>query len=156
MVRFPGEASNDPSEEAALAAFGRYAGPATLILSSLADGTKHGYALTKDIEAFAAVRLAPRTLYEALARLELRGLDGAGSPALTALDLGCEPASTSGSPLSSAAVGRSPEAREGFGALARGARDWRDSALALPAVVSPSAVLRRRRVRPVEATSVSQ
>jgi len=74
VVRFPGEASNDPSEQAALAAFGRYAGPATLILSSLADGTKHGYALTKDIEAFAAVRLAPRTLYEALARLELRGL----------------------------------------------------------------------------------
>jgi DNA-binding PadR family transcriptional regulator len=53
---------------------GRYAGPATLILSSLADGTKHGYALTKDIEAFAAVRLAPGTLYEALARLERQGL----------------------------------------------------------------------------------
>ena len=27
--------------------------PATLILSSLADGPKHGYALTKDIEGFA-------------------------------------------------------------------------------------------------------
>jgi DNA-binding PadR family transcriptional regulator len=55
-------------------AFGRYAGPATLILSSLAEGTKHGYALTKDIEAFAGVRLAPGTLYEALARLNARGL----------------------------------------------------------------------------------
>jgi DNA-binding PadR family transcriptional regulator len=58
----------------ALAAFGRYAGPATLILSSLADGAKHGYALTKDIEAFAGVRLAPGTLYEALSRLEGQGL----------------------------------------------------------------------------------
>jgi DNA-binding PadR family transcriptional regulator len=59
---------------ATLATFGRYAGPATLILSSLAAGTKHGYALTKDIEAFAAIRIAPGTLYEALARLERQGL----------------------------------------------------------------------------------
>lgn len=59
---------------AALGGFGRYAGPATLILSSLADGPKHGYALTKDIEAFAGVRLAPGTLYEALVRLEGQGL----------------------------------------------------------------------------------
>jgi DNA-binding PadR family transcriptional regulator len=56
-----------------LGTFGRYAGPATLILSSLADGEKHGYALTKDIEDFAGVRLAPGTLYEALARLEGQG-----------------------------------------------------------------------------------
>ncbi len=58
----------------ALGSFGRYAGPATLILSSLAAGPKHGYALTKDIEAFAQVRLAPGTLYEALSRLESQGL----------------------------------------------------------------------------------
>lgn len=53
---------------------GRFAAPATLILSSLAEGPKHGWALTKDIEAFAAVRLAPGTLYEALNRLEGLGL----------------------------------------------------------------------------------
>jgi DNA-binding PadR family transcriptional regulator len=58
----------------ALSALGRSAGSATLILSSLADGAKHGYALTKDIEAFAGVRLAPGTLYEALSRLEGQGL----------------------------------------------------------------------------------
>ncbi|HEX3873845.1 MAG TPA: PadR family transcriptional regulator [Solirubrobacteraceae bacterium] len=74
MVRFPTTGGDEPDKPAGLAAFGRYAGPATLILSSLADGTKHGYALTKDIEAFAAVRLAPGTLYEALARLERQGL----------------------------------------------------------------------------------
>ncbi len=68
----PGEVAQAPSE--ALGTFGRYAGPATLILSSLADGAKHGYALTKDIEAFAGVRLAPGTLYEALSRLENQGL----------------------------------------------------------------------------------
>ena len=61
--------STDP-----LAALGRYSGPATLILSSLAGGEKHGYALTKDIEQFAGVRLAPGTMYEALARLEGQGL----------------------------------------------------------------------------------
>jgi DNA-binding PadR family transcriptional regulator len=53
---------------------GRLAGPASLILSSLAEGPKHGWALTKDIEAFATVRLAPGTLYEALNRLEGLGL----------------------------------------------------------------------------------
>jgi DNA-binding PadR family transcriptional regulator len=63
-----------PDDDKSLAGFGRYAGPATLILSSLADGTKHGYALTRDIEAFAGVRLAPGTLYEALARLDAQGL----------------------------------------------------------------------------------
>src|ERR1019366_9505277 len=57
-----------------LSALGRYSGPATLVLSSLADGPKHGYALTKDIEAFAGVHLAPGTLYEALSRLEGQGL----------------------------------------------------------------------------------
>ena len=57
-----------------LVTFGRYAGPATLILSSLAGGAKHGYALTKDIEQFSGVRLAPGTLYEALSRLEGQGL----------------------------------------------------------------------------------
>ena len=63
-----------PGDRSGLAGFGRYAGPATLILSSLADGPKHGYALTKDVEEFAGVRLAPGTLYEALARLESQGM----------------------------------------------------------------------------------
>ena len=53
-----------------LATLGRYAGPATLILSSLAGGAKHGYALMQDIEAFAGVTLRPGTLYGALSRLE--------------------------------------------------------------------------------------
>ena len=52
----------------------RNAGTAFLILSSLADGEKHGYSLTKDVEGFAGVRIAPGTLYEALARLEGMGL----------------------------------------------------------------------------------
>lgn len=57
-----------------LGELGRYAGPATLILASLAEGEKHGYGLTKDIADFAGVRLAPGTLYEALSRLERQGL----------------------------------------------------------------------------------
>jgi DNA-binding PadR family transcriptional regulator len=68
------------ADGAGLAGFGRYAGPATLILSSLAGGPKHGYALTKDVEEFARVRLAPGTLYEALARLEAQGLIEALEP----------------------------------------------------------------------------
>ena len=57
-----------------LAGLGRFAGPATLILSSLAAGSKHGYAITQDIEAFAGVKLQPGTLYGALTRLEHDGL----------------------------------------------------------------------------------
>jgi DNA-binding PadR family transcriptional regulator len=69
-----GDASSANDRQAELGTFGRYAGPATLILSSLAEGSKHGYALTKDIETFSGVRLAPGTLYEALSRLEKQGL----------------------------------------------------------------------------------
>ncbi|HEX7995612.1 MAG TPA: helix-turn-helix transcriptional regulator, partial [Streptosporangiaceae bacterium] len=66
-----GDAGRTRADEAgALETLGRSSGPASLILSSLADGPKHGYALTKDIEAFAGIRLAPGTLYEALSRLE--------------------------------------------------------------------------------------
>jgi DNA-binding PadR family transcriptional regulator len=53
---------------------GRFAEPGVLILASLADGPKHGYALIKDIEELAGARLGPGTLYAALSRLERRGL----------------------------------------------------------------------------------
>ena len=48
--------------------------PSVLILTSLASGAKHGYALTKDIAQFAGVELGPGTLYGAITRLEERGL----------------------------------------------------------------------------------
>ena len=67
-------AEKKAGEASGFGSFGRYAGPATLILSSLAEGPKHGYALTKDIERFAEIRIAPGTLYEALSRLEGQGL----------------------------------------------------------------------------------
>jgi len=54
--------------------FGRFAEPALLILISLAEGAKHGYAMTDDIEQIAGVRFGPGTLYGAIARLEGRGL----------------------------------------------------------------------------------
>lgn len=57
-----------------LSSLGRYSGPATLILASLASGPKHGYSLTKDIEGFAGIYLAPGTLYAALDRLVELGL----------------------------------------------------------------------------------
>src|SRR5665213_3210094 len=45
-----------------------------LILTSLASGPKHGYALIKDIESFAGIKMGPGTLYGALAKLEESGL----------------------------------------------------------------------------------
>ena len=58
-MRYIGERSNDP---------------ALLVMTSLADGPKHGYAITVDVEEFADVRLGPGTLYGALSRLESKGL----------------------------------------------------------------------------------
>jgi DNA-binding PadR family transcriptional regulator len=60
--------------ENSVAELGRNAGAAILVLSSLAGGDKHGYALVKDVEEFAGVHLPPGTLYQVLARLEGRGL----------------------------------------------------------------------------------
>ncbi|HEY4809936.1 MAG TPA: PadR family transcriptional regulator [Solirubrobacteraceae bacterium] len=48
--------------------------PQLLILSSLAEGPKHGYAITLDVLEMAGVKLGPGTLYGALSRLESRGL----------------------------------------------------------------------------------
>jgi DNA-binding PadR family transcriptional regulator len=46
---------------------------ALLVLSSLAQGDKHGYAMMVDIEAFSGTRLGAGTLYGAITRLEERG-----------------------------------------------------------------------------------
>jgi DNA-binding PadR family transcriptional regulator len=43
------------------------------VLSSLAEGDKHGYKIMQDVEAFAYVTLGPGTLYGAITRLEERG-----------------------------------------------------------------------------------
>jgi DNA-binding PadR family transcriptional regulator len=53
---------------------GRFAEPALLILVSLSDGPKHGYAIMTDVEAGTGRPMGPGTLYAALARLEERGL----------------------------------------------------------------------------------
>jgi DNA-binding PadR family transcriptional regulator len=45
-----------------------------LILTSLAEGPKHGYALIQDVRRFSGVQLGPGTLYGALDRLELLGM----------------------------------------------------------------------------------
>jgi DNA-binding PadR family transcriptional regulator len=45
-----------------------------LVLTSLAGGAKHGYALIRDIEDFAGVTMGPGTLYGCLAKLEQGGL----------------------------------------------------------------------------------
>jgi DNA-binding PadR family transcriptional regulator len=59
---------------APLPELGRFAEPALLILVSLSDGPKHGYAIMADVEAGTGRPLGPGTLYAALARLEERGM----------------------------------------------------------------------------------
>ncbi len=54
--------------------FGRFAEPALMVLISLAEAPKHGYAMTDDIERISGVRFGPGTLYGAITRLESRGL----------------------------------------------------------------------------------
>lgn len=57
-----------------LSDFGRFSDPSLLILSSLADGPKHGYGMMADIKTMTGVSLGPGTLYGALARLEKSSL----------------------------------------------------------------------------------
>src|SRR2546425_502477 len=45
-----------------------------LILTSLAGGAKHGYAMIEDIASITGVRLGPGTLYGAISRLEADGM----------------------------------------------------------------------------------
>jgi DNA-binding PadR family transcriptional regulator len=52
---------------------GRFADPSVLILTSLSDGPKHGYAIMTDVAGFSGVGMEPGTLYGALSRLERRG-----------------------------------------------------------------------------------
>ena len=60
-------------EKANLPEFGRFAEPALLILVSLSEGPKHGYAIMTDVEAGTGRPMGPGTLYAAVARLEARG-----------------------------------------------------------------------------------
>ena len=46
----------------------------TLVLSALADGPKHGYAINQAIEELTGARLGAGSLYGALTRLEAKGL----------------------------------------------------------------------------------
>ncbi|MFG1912025.1 PadR family transcriptional regulator [Kribbella sp. NPDC048928] len=46
----------------------------TLVLSALADGPKHGYAINLAIEELTGERLGAGSLYGALTRLEAKGL----------------------------------------------------------------------------------
>jgi DNA-binding PadR family transcriptional regulator len=48
--------------------------PPLLVLASLADGPKHGYAMIEDIQRMAGAELGPGTLYGAITRLEQEGL----------------------------------------------------------------------------------
>jgi DNA-binding PadR family transcriptional regulator len=64
----------------ALDELGRWSEPSLLVLSSLAGGDKHGYAMVSDIEEMASVHLGPGTLYGALSRLEEQGLIEALAP----------------------------------------------------------------------------
>jgi DNA-binding PadR family transcriptional regulator len=57
-----------------LSGLGRFSEPAVMVLVSLADGPKHGYAMQEDIEALTGTRPGPGTLYGAVRRLEDRGL----------------------------------------------------------------------------------
>ncbi|MEV4495164.1 PadR family transcriptional regulator [Micromonospora sp. DT201] len=55
-----------------LSELGRFSEPAVLIMISLAEGPKHGYAIQDDIAELAGERPGPGTLYGAIRRLEER------------------------------------------------------------------------------------
>ena len=55
--------------------------PGLLVLTSLAEGPKHGYAITRDVADQVGVTLGPGTLYGVISRLEERGMIRALPPA---------------------------------------------------------------------------
>ena len=71
-------ATSPPASD--VSAFGRYADPALVVMTSLSAGPRHGYAIIQDVEAMGGPRLRPGTLYAVLARLEERGLIEALEP----------------------------------------------------------------------------
>ncbi len=52
----------------------RWADPPLLVLASLADEPKHGYAITQDVAETMGVTLGAGTLYAVISRLEAQGL----------------------------------------------------------------------------------
>src|SRR5947208_10936607 len=57
---YHGQMQRRPSE---LSDLGRFEEPAVLILTSLVEEPRHGYAIVKDVEQVAGVHLGPGTLY---------------------------------------------------------------------------------------------
>src|ERR1700712_20853 len=55
------------------AGMGHYSDPPLLVLTSLANGPKHGHAMIEDIACLSGTRLGPGTLYGAISRLEKQG-----------------------------------------------------------------------------------
>jgi DNA-binding PadR family transcriptional regulator len=53
---------------------GPSADPELLILMSLTEGARHGYAVMQDIEQFSGIKLGPGTLYTAITRLVEKGM----------------------------------------------------------------------------------
>jgi DNA-binding PadR family transcriptional regulator len=53
---------------------GRFGEPGVLILLSVSDGPKHGYAMTESILAETGIHLGPGTLYGSLSKLVDRGM----------------------------------------------------------------------------------
>jgi DNA-binding PadR family transcriptional regulator len=52
----------------------RFGEPGVLVLLSLIDSPKHGYAITEDVLQQTGIRLGPGTLYGSLTKLVERGL----------------------------------------------------------------------------------
>lgn len=44
-----------------------------MVLASLAAGSKHGYAIARDVRALTGISIGPGTLYVVIARLERQG-----------------------------------------------------------------------------------
>ena len=51
-----------------------FSDPPMLVLTSLAEGPKHGHAMIEDIASLCGTHLGPGTLYGAIGRLEQQGL----------------------------------------------------------------------------------
>ncbi|HUY24239.1 MAG TPA: helix-turn-helix transcriptional regulator [Candidatus Saccharimonadales bacterium] len=73
MRRASPKAGSAAPLELPVSGLGRFTEQALLVLASLAAGSKHGYAIARDVRALTGIAIGPGTLYVVIARLERQG-----------------------------------------------------------------------------------
>lgn len=73
VIRYNTKRNNNPQGSEAMVKKRKFSEPSLFILISLAEKSRHGYAIMDDVEKSYDIKLGPGTLYGAISRLEKEG-----------------------------------------------------------------------------------